>query len=520
MLKSKMFLLATLCSAAAWPTASAAQESAHHQHSGMAMPTGDKLGELSFPNSGNQAAQAPFLRGVKLLHNFQYEEAIDAFQQAERAGRDFALAYWGEAMAHNYTLWAEQHTDEARKILAKLGPTSEARAAKAKTEREKMWLSAVEALYGTGTKYERDEAYADKMDALHAAYPDDTEALVFDALATMGRSHGTRDTKAYLRAAAMLEPVFKANPHHPGATHYLIHAYDEPAYAQRGLPMARVYNKIAPDSAHAQHMTSHIYLALGMWPEVEQANLDASEAMIRAHGEAIRPRMACGHGGIWLAYARLQQGESVDSQLAECTNVAAGDIAKVEGDGYQPWLSGGGEDDVGSAADIRVRRGVETGDWAPRQQLPDGRLNYARFLDDYGDVLASRHDSAKADAALRSLEASYEILKSAYPKQFPDDPQSLPWLDVARAEAAAVAMLAAGKSTEGMAALRAAAEREKSLPAVFGPPMLQKPSWELLGDELLAAGDKVGAAAAYKESLKLQPGRRLSLAGLRAASAP
>jgi tetratricopeptide (TPR) repeat protein len=490
-----------------------------HQHE-HAMPPGDRLGELSFPNSGNEAAQAPFLRGVKLLHNFQYEGAVGAFEEAQKADPGFALAYWGEAMAHNYTLWAEQHTDQARAILAKLGPTPEARAAKAKTAREKMWLGAVEALYGKGTKYERDEAYADRMDALHAAYPRDTEALVFDALATMGRSHGTRDTKAYLRAAAMLEPVFKANPHHPGATHYLIHAYDEPAYAERGLPMARVYNKIAPDSAHAQHMTSHIYLALGMWPEVEQANIDASDAIVRSMGEAMRPRMACGHGGIWLAYARLQEGKNVDSQLTECTKVAADDIATVTKEGHQVWLSGGGEDDVGSAADIRVRRGVETGNWAPRQKLPDGRLNYARFVDDYGDVLAARHDSAKAAAALRSLDASYEVLKAAYPKQFPDDPQSLPWLDLARAEASAVAMLAAGRSSEGMAALRAAAEREKAMPPVFGPPMLQKPTWELLGDELLAAGDKAGAAEAYKESLKLQPGRRLSLAGLKAATAP
>lgn len=520
---STFLTLAALCCTAGWTPGVAAQANADrphgHDHAHMT-PANGNFGELTFPNSGNHAAQAPFLRGVKLLHNFQYDEAIDAFQAAEKADPAFALAYWGEAMAHNYTLWAEQHTDQARAVLAKLGPTPEARAAKAKTEREKMWLSAVEALYGPGTKYERDGIYADKMDALHAAYPHDTEALVFDALATMGRSHGTRDTKAYLRAAAMLEPVFKANPHHPGATHYLIHAYDEPAYAERGLPMARVYNKIAPDSAHAQHMTSHIYLALGMWPEVEQANVDASEAMIRAHGEDVRSRMACGHGGIWLAYARLQEGKSVDSQLAECTKVAADDIAAVVAGGQQPWLSGGGEDDVGSAADIRVRRGVETGNWAPRQQLPDGRLNYARFVDDYGDVLAARHDSARATAALRSLDASFEILKSAYPKQFPDDPQSLPWLDVARAEAAAVTMLAAGKSTEGLAALRAAAEREKALPALFGPPMLQKPSWELLGDELLAVGDKVGAAAAYKESLKLQPGRRLSLAGLKAATAP
>jgi tetratricopeptide (TPR) repeat protein len=521
MRKSRILSLAALCCAAGWSADAGAQANSDrphgHQH---AMPANGSFGELSFPNSGNEAAQAPFLRGVKLLHNFQYEDAIAAFQQAQTSDPNFALAYWGEAMAHNYTLWSEQHTDQARAILARLGPTAEARSAKAKTVREKMWLGAVEALYGSGTKFERDEAYADRMDALHAAYPGDTEALVFDALATMGRSHGIRDTKAYLRAAAMLEPVFKANPQHPGATHYLIHAYDEPAFAERGLPMARVYNKVAPDSAHAQHMTSHIYLAMGMWPEVEQANVDAGDALVRRMGEPMRARMACGHGGIWLAYARLQQGKSVDSQLEQCAKVAADDIASVLSEGRQPWLSGSGEDSPGSAADIRVRRGVETGQWAERLALPPGRLNYARFVDDYGDVLAARHDAARAGEALRSLDASYEILTTAYKEQFPDDSQSLPWLDVARAEAAAVALLASDRHSEGMTALRAAAEREKALPAVFGPPMLQKPSWELLGDELLAGGDKAGAAAAYRESLKLQPGRRLSVAGLKAATAP
>jgi hypothetical protein len=127
-------------------------QQAHHHHDPVLMPSGTSLGELSFPNSGNRAAQAPFLKGVKLLHNFQYEQAIQAFQNAQKADPGFALAYWGEAMAHNYTLWAEQHTDQARAALAKLGPTPEARAAKAKTASEKMWLGAVEALYGPGTK--------------------------------------------------------------------------------------------------------------------------------------------------------------------------------------------------------------------------------------------------------------------------------------------------------------------------------------------------------------------------------
>lgn len=492
-----------------------------HQHQYAPSATAERLGTLDFPTSGNVAAQAPFLTGVKYLHNFEYDEAASAFQQAQKADPDFALAYWGEAMAQNYTLWAEQYPDKAHEVLARLGPTPEARAAKAKTDREKMWLAAIEALYGSGTKFERDIAYADRMDALFKAYPNDTEARVFDALATMGRSHGTRDTAAYLRAAAMLEPVFKAHPQHPGAVHYLIHAYDEPAYAQRGLPMARVYNTVAPDSAHAQHMTSHIFLALGMWPEVEHANVDAGEAVIRAMGEEVRPRLACGHGGIWLAYARLQQGKSVDAQLSQCLKVAEEDLAKAQAKyGDKVWVSGSGEDSLGSAADIRVRRGVETGQWSARQELPPGRLNYSRFVNDYGDVLAARHDATNAKAALARAKGSLEALRPGFAKEFPDEKQVIPWLELARDEAEAVAALADGKQAEGLAKLREVAQREKQLPPVFGPPLLQKPSWELLGDELLTSGDKPGAAAAYRESLILQPGRRLSIAGLKAATAP
>ena len=175
-------------------------------------------------------------------------------------------------MAHNYTLWAEQHPVLARKVLNKLGSTPEARAAKAGTAREKMYLAAVEALYGPGTKFERDALYGDKMDALAKAFPGDVEAQTFDALATLGRSHGTRDEVNYLKAAAILEKLFPTHQHHPGVVHYMIHAYDDPAHAKLGLKAARLYDKIAPESPHALHMTSHIFLALGMWPETVAAN--------------------------------------------------------------------------------------------------------------------------------------------------------------------------------------------------------------------------------------------------------
>jgi tetratricopeptide (TPR) repeat protein len=483
-----------------------------HQHSAEspAPPTSDQLGEIDFPNSGKPEAQADFIRGVKLLHNFQYDDAVEAFQAAQKADPEFALAYWGEAMSHNYSLWSEQQYDDARKALTKLAPTPAGRAAKAKTPREREYLAAVEALYGEGTKFERDIAFADKMDALAKTYPDDVEAQAFDALATLGRSHGTRDTANYEKAGAMLEPLFARYPNHPGIVHYIIHSYDDPNHAARGLAAAKVYDKLAPDSAHAQHMTSHIFLALGMWPDVERANIQARAAIERGAGKPL-PKMACGHGGIWLVYARLQQGLPVDENLAECRNATLAAIASGEA---PVTLVGSGEGFSGSVADMTVRQGVETGKWDPAPSLPDGKLNYARFIFAYGDVLASRSEPARAADALGRMKAAHAILTSNYRKDFPDDDQTMQWMDLILAQADALNLLIAGRKADGLAGLEAVAKREAALPSAFGPPFMLKPTWELLGDERLAAGDKAGAAAAYQTSLKLQPGRRLSLAGL------
>jgi tetratricopeptide (TPR) repeat protein len=519
--KSRLLLTAVAWTAAASVTPALAQVSDmpakfHHDHHGMDVPPGDKLGDLTFPNSGNKAAQAPFLKGVKLLHNFQYPDAVDAFQQAQKADPDFALAYWGEAMAHNYTLWSEQHTDEARAILARLGPTPEARAAKAKTAREKMWLEAVEALYGPGTKYERDIAYADRMDALHTAYPDDFEARVFDALATMGRSHGTRDVANYMKAAAMLEEVFPTHTHHPGVVHYLIHAYDDPAHAALGLRAARLYDKIAPDSAHAQHMTSHIFLAMGLWPETEEANVHAAavqDAAMAAHHMA---PASCGHGHIWLVYARLQEGKDVTSQIGACRADVMTNLKEMKD---LPTV-GYPEGDAGSLADMAVRLGIETGKWSNWVDLPAGKFIYAHFTQDYGRVLENRHDAPAAQAALAALKADWDGLAANYKKEFPDDDTVLPWAERAIAQAEAVVALAEGRTDQGVELLRKAAAAETALPPPFGPPALQKPSYELLGDELLALGRKQEAADAYRRALAAAPNRRLSVLGLKAAATP
>ena len=510
MRKMTLWLGAALCAMAPGIAAAQMPDRPHGDHHAMA---GDRLGEIRFPNSGDRDAQAPFLRGVKLLHNFEYDDAIESFQAAEKADPGFALAYWGEAMAHNYTLWAEQHTDQARAVLNKLAPTAEARAGKAKTAREKMYLAAVEALYGPGTKFERDVAYADKMDALAKAYPADVEAQTFDALATLGRSHGTRNDANYLKSGAILQKLFPTHQSHPGVVHYMIHSYDDPAHARLGLKAARLYDKIAPESPHALHMTSHIFLALGMWPEAERANLQAARAGNAMAAMHHMPPAACGHGAIWLVYAKLQQGKDASREVAACRAEAE---SKLKGPQQFP-VAGFSEGSTGSWADMAVRTGIETGNWPQWIELPAGKMTLIRFTEDYGRLLSSRHDPAAAASALHAMIADRDILRANFAKEFPDDDQTMPWIDRAVDQGAAVVALASGQTDHGLTLLRSAAEAEAVLPPPFGPPALQKPSYEMLGDELLALGRKKEAVEGYKKALAAAPNRRLSVLGLKAA---
>lgn len=514
MRNSKLFAMAVLCSAA-WPAAAlATAQSMSHEHVQPAMPAGDRLGDVSFPNSGNAAAQAPFLRGLKLLHNFEYGPAAESFRAAEAADRNFALAYWGEAMTYNHPLWAEQDADAGRKALARLGATAQARAAKANTQRERMWLSAVETLYGTGTKDERDEAYADRMDALFAAYPNDLEARAFDALATMGRSHGTRDIAGYMKAAAMLEEVLPSHPTHPGVLHYLIHAYDDPAHAPLGARAAARYSVVVPDAGHAQHMVSHIFLALGDWPKVEQANVQAMKVVNAQRAARGKKPSSCGHYNAWLAYALDQQGKDSSGLIESCRQEAFSDEASVRDN----TVLGASHNLISNWAEIAAQHGVDTGSWP---KAPEGHAHLpgmARFALDYAALVAARHDPRHAAVRLETLRKDRAIIAAAMPNEWPDDHETMPWLDRAVAQGEAIVLLAEGRTKEGLQVLRKAAEAETALPPPFGPPVLQKPSYELLGDELLTMGRKEDAAAAYKRALSAAPNRRLSTLGLQAAS--
>ena len=234
--------------------------------------TASSLGEIEFPASGSTEAQQPFLRGVLLLHNFEYDDAQVAFQRAQELDPDFAMAYWGEAMTMTHPLWGQQDVQQALNVLRRLAPTPSRRVAAAPTERERGYLRAVEALYGEGDKPQRDRAYMAAMQALARQFPEDDNARAFYALSILGSAQGKRVEKLYLSAASIAQAVFERNPRHPGAVHYLIHALDEPAHAHRALEAARVYADLAPAAPHARHMPSHIFMALGLWDDVIHAN--------------------------------------------------------------------------------------------------------------------------------------------------------------------------------------------------------------------------------------------------------
>src|SRR5277367_1298216 len=287
---------------------------------GLSAVAAPEYGHVEFSNSGASSVQADCLDGVALLHDFEFAAAAAAFRRAESTDPDFALAYWGEAMTFNHPVWMQQDLKSARAALNKLGPSAATRRSKAQTDREKDYLGAVEILYGEGTKEDRDDRYEEAMANLHARYPDDVDAAAFYGLSILGSAHGGRDVATYMRSAAVLEEAWMNHREHPGLVHYLIHSYDDPAHAPLGLRAARLYAKIAPDAGHAQHMTSHIFLALGMWTATIDANVAAISAVNGTRAAAGKMPVGCGHYWSWLEYAYLQVGdvESAHGALAQC----------------------------------------------------------------------------------------------------------------------------------------------------------------------------------------------------------
>lgn len=269
------------------------------------------LGRIDFPVSGPARARAHFLRGMMAMHSFWYDEARDEFRAATAAAPGFAMGYWGEALTYYQPVWRHEDLAASRAVMAKLPPTAEA------SPREQGFLDAARVLFGDGDRKRRWGGYAQALERLRQRFPGDDEAATLYAVALLGVAYTTRYDEGQEpgfrdlgRAAAISLDVLAHNPDHPGAAHYVIHAFDDPEHAVLALPAARRYATIAPEANHARHMPSHIFVQLGMWPEAARSNESAWEASAawvqRKQLDASRQDF---HSLSWLQAIYLEQGQ-------------------------------------------------------------------------------------------------------------------------------------------------------------------------------------------------------------------
>ncbi len=479
---------------------------------GTSVARAQSLGRISFPTSGAAAAQPAFIRGVLYLHSFEYESAAEAFREAQRLDRTFAMAYWGEALTYTHQIWNEQNVDAARKALNALAATPDARRAAARTPKEQAYLMAVDALYGAGSKAARDTAYADAMSQMYAQYPEDDEVAILYATALFGLSQGVRDVPLYMRAGAIAQEVFEHNPWHPGAAHMIIHAFDDPTHAPLGLRAARAYSKIAPSAGHAQHMTTHIFLALGLWDDVVSQNIAAAGADTA--------KWLPGHYTSWLVYAYLQQGRYRDARallnaLAEHATLRARNAMQSH--------TAMSDDRRGVVANLRARYVLETQQWdSPEARALDADLGKAGE-DDYeyatfaaGYAAAQRGERTKAQAYLQRLSTRNGRASQTVK---PGAPGITVVPVILELELRAALLANAGQSNAAIALLERAVRLEDAMPPEFGPPAVVLPTHELLGGMLMTAKRWAPAAEQFALALQLQPGRAMALLGSARAEA-
>jgi tetratricopeptide (TPR) repeat protein len=484
--------------------------------------TAREVGEVAFANSGARAAQPEFLRGLAQLHNFEYDDAAAHFREAQKIDPGFAMAYWGEAMTKNHGIWHEQDLAAAHEVLSKLAVSPAARLAKAPTEREREYLGSIEVLYGEGSKEERDQKYVAEMARLYQHYPGDVDAAAFYALAILGSAELGRDFAIYMRAAAVLEEVFPLHPRHPGVVHYLIHSYDDPIHAPLGLRPARIYAQIAPDAGHAQHMTSHIFLALGMWDDVVKAN-ETAIAVVNHHRELSgKPPVLCGHYNEWLQYAYLQLGRVSDARqiLEGCRQQAERQAAA-----FAARVNARGEADsssIHSYAEMRAHFLISSELWqdeVAHWTLPAGDFPLARLAFDYTDTLSAYKSSqfGRAREALARVDADAKLAIASLDQNKEEDTGRRGDIAVMVDQLRALLSSPNGEARASIAALLGVAAKETALPLEFGPPPIYKPTEEILGELYLQIREPKEARKAFEADLARAPGRRLGVRGLKRA---
>ena len=494
------FVLSVVCLAAAMGSFGTAVHAAAADSPGSLTAN---LGSIDFPNSGATEAQAAFLTGMKALHSFEFEDAGEAFREAQAIDSDFALAYWGEALSYNHPLWFEQDRLAAHAALVGYASTPEDRAARTPSGRERGLMEAVDVLYGSGDKLSRDIAYSEAMRHLRETYPEDDEIATLYALSLLGTvRRGDKGFGRQMRAGAIALEVFARNPQHPGAAHFIIHAFDDPEHAILALSAAKVYAETAPAAPHALHMPSHIFVQLGMWEGVVASN-DASYRAALKHVE--RKGLARGrsefHALQWYHYGQLQLG---NEEMAQ-------------------WALDEAFRTLETFPSKRVRRGtmrmlarhtLETERWSG---FDHGILTHADRR--HAALQLAAGLSAAYTGKLEAAEVALANIKDA--RQRLEGSASTAWrariVAVEEKELEAALAYARGDDDAAEEFLVEATALEAELNAPSGPPSPMKPAHEMYGEFLLARGRMEEAAVQFSKALERTPNRTRSVRGLERA---
>jgi tetratricopeptide (TPR) repeat protein len=483
----------------------AAQEE-HHHHS-----SDEKIGKVHFSTSCSKQAQAEFNRAVAWLHSFEYGESERAFREIANSDSQCAMAHWGVAMSLYHQLWAPPTAAELVKGAAAV---KEAKQIGAKTKREQDYINAIATFFEESQQLDhrtRAARYERAMQQVYQRYPRDRDAAVFYALALNASALAAAPMdKTYAKqkkAAILLNRVLRLEPEHPGVTHYLIHSYDYPELASYALAAARSYSRIAPSSAHALHMPSHIFTRLGLWDEDVESNIRsekaAKEYARQNHLDGVWDEQL--HAMDYLAYAYLQQARDSEAQKV-LDELRA--IRKTEPETFKCAYS---------FAAIPARITLERRNWAEAAELKVEPVDFPWKSFPWAQALIH---FARAIGAARSnnpTQARNEVDKlAAIHKQLAGSKDGYDWatqVEIQRQVADAWLTNAEGKSVEALEKLRAAADLEDSTDKHPVTPGAVLPARELLGDLYIELNQAAKALTEYERSLADSPNRLNSLFG-------
>jgi hypothetical protein len=499
------------------------QEAEEHEH----LSPDEGLGHAHMEISCTPTVAAKFDRALALLHNFWYARSLEGFRQVSNDDPECAIAYWGAAMTYNHPFWdAPSSADET----AAQGLVQKGLASKKASPRDRLYLSAVAALFkdaGAGPKAARDEGYRDAMAKAYSQFSDD-ETKLFYGLAILGIvKEGTKGFERQTEAAKLFEEVYTHSPDHPGVLHYLIHVYDDPAHAEKGLEAARKYAKAAAAVPHALHMPSHIFTRLGYWDESAATNERAwqtSESDVKRAGESGALRDF--HSLNYLEYAYLQLGRYRDARRTLAIIAAqydalpdkktAADTPELQSRHVRGRTIYAIPDRVVYGYfDMLTRYAVEAEDWDSAGKIP--LLVPSRDFVAVKLQLETMAAAAHKDAAAAKLAADKLALLAQEPGQHPFAQQII---NMQAKEAQARAAKASGNTAVAIAKMKEAVAIEDSIDSLSQPPYPIIPANELFGTLLMELNRPADAKGRFLEALKRTPGRPKAIYGAaRAAQA-